>query len=69
VTIIEVVSFLLPLGVIAVVKEAPTFGRGPDRETFGEFFQRVSDELLWPRILVRTSPPQGGVQPNAPVRL
>ena len=68
-TILEVVSVLLPLGVITVVKEAPTFGRDPDCETFGEFFQRVSDELLWPRILVRTSPPQGGVQPNAPVRL
>ena len=68
-TVLEVVSFLLPLGVIAVAEEASTFGRAPDRERLGEFFQRVSDELLWPRILVRTSPPQGGIQPNAPVRL
>jgi hypothetical protein len=66
VTILEVVSFLLPLGVIAIAKEAPTFGHDPDRETFGEFFQRVSDELLWPRILVRIAPPQDESPLNAP---
>ena len=67
-TILEVVSYLLPLGIVAIAKEAPTFGRDPDRETFGEFFQRVSDELLWPRILVRTAPPQDKIMPSAPVR-
>jgi len=67
-TILEVVSYLLPLGVIVTAEEAARFGRDPDRETFGEFFQRVSDELLWPRILVRTAPPQDEVMPSAPVR-
>ncbi len=52
----EVVSYLLPLGVVAA-EEPSSLGR----ETLGEFFQRVSDELLWPRILVRTAPPQGEV--------
>ena len=28
-----------------------------NEETFSEYFQRLSDELLWPRILVRTPPP------------
>lgn len=55
-TALEVVSYLLPLGVFAA--EEPST---PGRETFGEFFQRVSDELLWPRILVRTAPPPGEV--------
>jgi len=58
VTASEVVSYLLPLGVIAAVEDPSTFARNPVRETFGEFLQRVSDELLWPRILVRTAPPQ-----------
>jgi hypothetical protein len=64
-TALEVVSYVLPLNVIA---EPSSFGRNPDRETFSEFFQRVRDELLWPRILVRTIPPQGGILPNAPAR-
>jgi hypothetical protein len=68
-TIREVASHLLPPGVIAVAEEASTFGRASDRETFSEFFQRVSDELLWPRILVRTTPPLHVVLPIAPVRL
>ncbi len=50
----EVVSHLLPLGLIAAAGDSSTFGR--ERETFGEFFRRVSDELLWPRILVRIPP-------------
>jgi hypothetical protein len=58
VTALEVVSYLLPPG---VAEETSTFGSAPDRETFGEFFQRVSDELLWPRILVRSAPPQDEV--------
>lgn len=66
-TALEVVSYLLPLSVVAA-DESSTIGRNPDRETFGEFFQRVSDELLWPRILVRTFPPQDGIVPNAPVQ-
>jgi hypothetical protein len=69
VSISEVASHLLPPGVFVVAEEADTFGRAPDRETFGEFFQRVSDELLWPRILIRTSPPLHSVPPIEPVRL
>ena len=61
----EVVSYRLPLG--ANAEESSTLGSVPGRESFGEFIQRVSDELLWPRILVRTAPPQDGILPNAPV--
>ncbi len=39
------------------------------QETVREYFQRIKDELLWPRILVRYAPPPDEVQPNAPDRL
>ena len=68
-SISEVASHLLPPGVIAIAEEAATFGRAPDRETFREFFRRVSDELLWPRILVRATPPQNENPLNAPFQL
>jgi hypothetical protein len=38
------------------------------QETAREYLQRIKDELLWPRILVRYAPPPGEVQPNAPDR-
>lgn len=67
-TVSEVVSYLRPLSVTAGAEAPSIFARNPDRETLGEFIRRVSDELLWPRILVRTAPPQGEVLANAPVR-
>lgn len=38
------------------------------QETVREYLQRIKDELLWPRILVRYAPPPDEVQPNAPDR-
>jgi len=46
-TILEVVSYLLPLSlVVAADDSSSSVARYPDRETLGEFMQRVSDELL-----------------------
>jgi len=68
-TILEVVSYLLPLSlVVAADDSSSSVARNPDRETLGEFMQRVSDELLWPKVLVRTAPPPGGTPPIAPDR-
>ncbi len=58
-TVLEVVSYLLPLGVIAAAGETSTLRHDGERETLREFYRRISDELLWPRILVRPTPPQG----------
>lgn len=40
---------------------SPTFGqaspRSHDEESIYDYFLRMKDELLWPRILVRSAPP------------
>lgn len=65
-------AYLLPVGAMAQTaakaraQEALSFA---PNETFFEFFQRLQDELLWPRILVRVAPPPDEVQPPAPDRL
>lgn len=51
---------LPPVGASVWAEAVPV--RGSDAvmagiESFSDFFQRLSDELLWPRILVRTTPP------------
>jgi len=49
-------SMILPM-----IGAAPSFDRtspaGHDEETVYDFFLRMKDELLWPRILVRSAPP------------
>jgi hypothetical protein len=47
--------------ILLATGEAPSFGfaspRGHDQESIIHYLQRVKDELLWPRILVRSAPP------------
>ena len=65
--ITQALSFFLP--VEAMVGET-TSQRSSSytQETIREYFARIRDELLWPRILVRHAPPPDEVQPIAPDR-
>lgn len=49
---------------------APRFGHASPyaQESAGFSFQQLRDELLWPRVIVRSAPPPDMIQPNAPVR-
>ncbi len=44
------------------------FEPGTAQEGMCDYFARLKDELLWPRILVRHAPPPDEIQPIAPDR-
>ncbi len=65
--IAQALSMIFPIEITSGVsssRRAPVYAQ----ETVREFFARISDELLWPRILVRHAPPPDEVQPIAPDR-
>jgi hypothetical protein len=70
---LRLIAYLLPVGAFMLADVSPSEAGGSDAatkntESFPEFLQRIKDELLWPRILVRTSPPPDEDQPTAPDR-
>jgi hypothetical protein len=56
------------LGMIFPLDAMPSRARDDVQETVRDYLQRLKDELLWPRILVRKAPPPDEVQPIAPDR-
>ncbi len=65
--IAQALSVILPLEMVGISSgDSPS--SAPVKETMREYFLRVRDELLWPRILVRHAPPLDEVQPIAPDR-
>lgn len=63
--IAQALSVLLPVEMMAGETDRRF---GYVQESVREYFVRIRDELLWPRILVRYAPPPDEVQPIAPDR-